>query len=129
MEPDRLDQALSELAGSHPEQAQVAELRFFAGLSEEETAEAIMSRLAPCVGIGERLATTSTVCSEGKRVPVHLARSSRKELHAHHPHPTAPGLRAFEVSVRLRGIRRVRSGRGLAHPTTNEGRCHEHPYQ
>lgn len=37
----RLDQALSELARAHPEEAQVAELRFFAGLSEEETAEAL----------------------------------------------------------------------------------------
>lgn len=36
-----VDQALERLAESHPRQARVVECRFFAGLTEEETAEAL----------------------------------------------------------------------------------------
>lgn len=36
-----VDQALTRLAEIHPEQARVVECRFFAGLTEEETAEAL----------------------------------------------------------------------------------------
>lgn len=40
-----LDEALKDLAAIHPRQAQVVECRFFAGLSEEETAEALETSL------------------------------------------------------------------------------------
>jgi RNA polymerase sigma factor (TIGR02999 family) len=36
-----LDEALARLAGFDPEQARIVELRFFAGLSIEESAEAL----------------------------------------------------------------------------------------
>lgn len=36
-----LDQALSELAGFDPRQAQIVELRYFGGLSEREVAEVL----------------------------------------------------------------------------------------
>ncbi len=37
----RLDEALNALAAMDPRQAKVVELRFFGGLTEEETAEAL----------------------------------------------------------------------------------------
>jgi RNA polymerase sigma-70 factor, ECF subfamily len=41
LDVEALDEALTRLAGEHPEQARLVELRFFGGLSVEETAEAM----------------------------------------------------------------------------------------
>ena len=44
---DRVDDALTSLAGQYPRQAEVVELRYFGGLSVEETAANSSYRLRP----------------------------------------------------------------------------------
>jgi len=47
-----LDEALKALEQTDPRKSRIVELRFFGGMSIEETAEALTCRLAPSCGNG-----------------------------------------------------------------------------
>ena len=72
-----LDDALKALAAIDPRQSQVVELRFFGGLSVEETSEVLQ-------------ASPETVIRDWKLAKVWLLREMREEKH-HEPRAVAQG--------------------------------------